>query len=177
MEEVVANPKCVEKIREPLDIHVRCSSEPENPFREKVGLLCVHGRIRTKCGKNEGGNAGSADLLMVFEGIGRVIRGADSGHMEFFQDSVHRQVFLPKPAIRAIPDTCRGLFAEQIVDTKITLQLEMSPMVERIAKRMGNSARPSTEFFKGSAISGAEFFRYTVSTHGPRLVVVTVQPN
>jgi hypothetical protein len=177
VKEVVTNPKCVQKVGESRDLYVRGGTELFHPFRKYSRFLCAHGRIGAKCGKGKCRNAGSVDLLVVFKGIGRVVGGADSGYMEFLEYSVHCHFIFLKSAVGAIPHACRSVFAEQIIDPEVTQQLEMSPVIERIAKRVWDRARPGKEFFKRSSIAGAEFLRHTVRSHGPPLVMIAVQAN
>ena len=78
--------------------------------------------------------------------------------------------------VAAVPDFVCGIGAEEGVDSEATAKLEVGPIVERIAERVGNSFGPGVEFFPWGSIAGDVFFRDALSTHGPPFVVVMTEP-
>ena len=67
---------------------------------------------------------------------------------------------------------------QQFVDAEVALQLEMSPVVKRIAQRVREPSRPRPRNFSyGSRVAGAKTFRDAVGAHGPPLVVIAFQPD
>jgi len=76
-----------------------------------------------------------------------------------------------------IPNLHGSVFAEELVDAKVTLQLKMCPVVERIAKGLGDGASPCEVFIIGICIAGAEVFGKTGCAHGPPFVMIALKPD
>src|SRR5262245_58791231 len=53
----------------------------------------------------------------------------------------------------------------------------MGPVIERIAQRVGDGARPRQELLVGVGVSGAKALFDAVGAHGPPFIVVARQPN
>jgi hypothetical protein len=112
--------------------------------------------------------------LVVFQRVGRVVGGADEGHIEPLQDRGH--VHLGDLPIGLVPDLLRGVFIERLVDVEVPLQLQRRPVVERIAQGVRDRPRPGHELVIRLGIAGAELLVHPVGAHGPPLVVVACQP-
>lgn len=114
---------------------------------------------------------------MSLQVVGRIIGGAKRLHAKFFQDSVRAEVIGGQKLIGALPNCGRGFFIEQLIDSEIADQLEMGPMVERIAQSAGHGRCPGQEFFIGRGIARAVAFGNSVGTHRAPFVVIALEPN
>ena len=92
-------------------------------------------------------DAGLSDAFMGFERVSRVVGRADDRDLVGRKDVVdaHRREF----RIRLLPDFLRGRGIDDGLDPKVALQLEMRPMVERIAQRVRHGRTPRRMFFPG----------------------------
>ena len=84
---------------------------------------------------------------------------------------------LGQQLVGALPDGGRTLFIEQFFDVEIALQLQVRPVIERIAQRRGYGLGPGLELVKRSCIPGALAFVDIVGSHGAPLVMVAFQPD
>src|SRR5215470_2383009 len=75
-----------------------------------------------------------------------------------------------------MPDLSGCGLIEQVVDSKVANQFEVSPVVERIPQSPRNGSRPRNELFIGFRVAAAVFLGDSVGTHCPPLVVVAVEP-
>src|SRR5450631_4165440 len=87
------------------------------------------------------------------------------------------QLLAHQLAIRFFPDFGGGSFVEQFIDTEKTLQLEMSPLIQRIAQRVRNGSCPSQELLVRICTAGAVMLGSSIGSHGPPLVMVSFQPD
>ena len=88
-----------------------------------------------------------------------------------------RRSSLPQLRVRLLPNAFAARFVQQLVDSEIALQLQVRPMVERIAQRVGHGARPRQKFLLGRPGSGAVLFADPIGPHGAPFVVVALQPD
>ena len=114
---------------------------------------------------------------VMFEVVHRIIRGADDLDLHFFQDALGRERGRGEFFIRLLPDFFRRGFAEQVGDAEITLQLQVRPMIQGIAQRVGNGLGPGDELVMRRGAAGAEFFRHAVAAHRAPFVVIAFQPD
>ena len=63
------------------------------------------------------------------------------------------------------------------MDAEVALQLQVRPLIKRVAQRVGNSSRPGQEFLVRRGISGDVLLRDAVRPHGAPFVVVTLKPD
>ena len=76
-----------------------------------------------------------------------------------------------------LPDGRCGGFVQQFIDTEVALQLEVGPVVERIAQGVGDRAREGEKFFVGLGVAGDQALVGTVGAHRPPFVVISLQPD
>jgi hypothetical protein len=109
------------------------------------------------------------------ERVGRIVGGADDGDLGHGQEIVHAQ--LAQLGVGFFPDLGRALAIEQDVDAEIALQLQVGPVIQRIAQRVGHGFRPGLEFLHGLRVAGAKALGHAVRPHRAPLVVVAAQPD
>ena len=115
------------------------------------------------------------DLRVVGERIGRVVGRADDGDLVGREDVVHPHA--GQLGIGLLPDGVRRLRADDLVDAEVALQLEVRPVVERVAEGVGHGGAPGVELLARRGIPGADALRHAVGAHGAPLVVVSTQPD
>ena len=109
--------------------------------------------------------------------VARIIRSADSTHFEFAKNALRRQVTRRLQLfVRAIPNARRRALIEQLLDAEVPLQLQVRPVIQRIAQCERNRARPRQKFI--ARIGGASHLRlgHTIGPHRAPLIVVAFKP-
>ena len=118
------------------------------------------------------------DPLMVLERIDRVVGGADRLDVHLGHDPPRRALRCGEHRVAVVPDgISRGGREESVVDPERAVQLEVGPVVERIAERIGDGFRPFVVLLPVGRVSGAEPFGHAVAAHGAPFVVVAVKPD
>ena len=114
---------------------------------------------------------------MVLQRIGGVVGSANGPYVELFQDSVGGTVFLEQPPIGFLPGLLGGRLVEQRIDSEVSFELKMSPVIQRIAQGEGNGPRPGHELFVRRGAAGAKALGHAVRPHGAPFVVIPFQPD
>ena len=155
---LVALAERVEKIGEARNFGVRAGAELAGPLVEGGGFLRAQRAVGTKRGEHARGQAGGSGFVVVFEGVGGIVRGAHGADAKFFQDSVGRELAGRELRVGLLPYFRGGGLVEQTVHAEIAQEFEMRPVVERIAQRVRDGPRPGQEFVVGLGVAGAIFF-------------------
>ena len=113
---------------------------------------------------------------MMLKIIGGIVGGAHNFHVKLLQNCVRGQL-LRKQSIGALPDSGGRGFIQKIRNAEISLQLEMGPMIERVAQRVGNGSCPSQKFFIGRSVPGDVVLRDAIGPQGAPFVMVSLQPD
>ena len=113
---------------------------------------------------------------MVAQVVGGVIGGANDLHVKLAKNAVGGQI-VGKSRIRALPDGRSRFLLQHFADYDIAMELEMRPVINRIAQRVRDGARPCQELFVRRRISGDVSFGYAVGAHGAPLVVIAFEPD
>jgi hypothetical protein len=80
------------------------------------------------------------------------------------------RIFLSKPCVG-------GGLVQEFRDTEVAREFEMCPVVERIAERVRDGARPCDEFVVRRGAAGAVFFIHAVAAHRAPFVMVAFEPD
>src|SRR5436190_8330440 len=123
------------------------------------------------------GATGLRDRKVISQIIGRVIRCADCLNAEALKDAPNAKVIRGELRIAVIPYPRGMRFVEQHIHAEVSLQLKVSPVIERIAQRVRHSARVSQEFFIRCGIARAEGFAYSIRPHCTPFVVIAFEPD
>src|SRR6202140_529890 len=113
---------------------------------------------------------------MMPEVIGRIVGGAYNVDTKFLKNGVPGQT-AGQCSIRPLPDCRSGLLIEQFRNAEVALQLQVRPVIERIAQRVGHGSRPGQKFLVGRGAPSDVLFRNPIGPHGPPFVVVSLQPD
>ena len=115
---------------------------------------------------------------MVFQGVGRVVGGADDGDAVGGEDAVGGQGWGGEARVGFRPDARRVGLVDQQVDAEVTAQLQVRPVVERIADQRGDGAREGEELVVvAGGVAGDEVLRHARGAQGAPLVVVAAEPD
>ena len=66
--------------------------------------------------------------------------------MELRQDAVGAQIAGGEPGVGPLPDSRRAALVEQLVEAEVTLQLQVRPVVERVAQGVRHGAAQAWNF-------------------------------
>src|SRR5262245_26260568 len=113
----------------------------------------------------------------MLERVSGIVSRTEARDVEPAQDAVCAERRIGQARDRALPDRRRRLLVQQIVDAEVANELEMRPVIERIAQRRRYGARPGDEFLVRARIAGAVAFGYAVGAHRAPLVVVAFEPD
>ena len=75
------------------------------------------------------------------------------------------------------PDPIGVLAVEQLADAEVALQLEMGPVIQRVAQRLRHRRRPGAELVQRPRVAGAVAFVDAVGAHRPPLVMIALEPD
>ena len=145
----------------------------------ELRLLDVHSLVGTPGGQHDGIVLSLAlgILDVVVQVVNGVVGGADALHIVMLHQATGRKLRLLQLLIALVENLAGGLWREQFLDAKGSLQFQMGPMVERVAQGVGNGLCPLLELLPvGSVLAGAVALVDAVGTHGTPLIVVTAKP-
>ena len=112
---------------------------------------------------------------MPLQRINGIVGGADQGNVGSFDQAAYRPLVL-QLLVAQIPYLLCGISAQMAGVAKVSLQLQMAPVVQRIADKLFQGLSPFLEFLAVSSISGDIFFIDTIGTHLTPFVVISAQP-
>ena len=113
---------------------------------------------------------------MVPKIIDGIVGGADDLNAKLLQDALRRQL-TGQCSIRCFPNRRSRSLVQQLRNSEVALQLEMRPVVQRIAQRVRNGSRPGQKLLVGRSVPGNVFFRHAVRAHRPPFIVVSLKPD
>ena len=116
------------------------------------------------------------EQLMILEAVRRIVRGAEADYVRAFDKLARGESARRYFRVRAVPDVLRRLFAQRLIYVKISLKLKVSPMIERIAEKIGHYLRPRHKFFVRGRVARDVLFRDAAGAHGAPLVVIARKP-
>ena len=166
-----------QKIRKARDINITRTGETRDPRLEHFRRIDRQRFVRAKRGQHPRRQSRGGNGLVRLQVVRRAVRGAKRIDVEFFQDALRGQFRRGELFVGALPDARRAGFIQQFIDAEITLQLQMSPVIKRIAQRVRHRRGPGAEFFKWHGLAGAEALAHPVGPHGPPFVMVAFEPD
>ena len=140
----------------------------------KAGLVdvdCLIGAEGRSHGELDGGVF--LDLLVPVQIIDGVIGGADEGHVGLLDQAADGQLGIVLQLVVAqVPDFLSGIAVQHALVAKEHMQLEVGPVVHRVADGHGQSLCKLLEALAVGLITGDVLLGHTVGTHHAPLVVV-----
>ena len=169
--------QCFLQIRKRSNLHFGSFTQ-RCQIIEIFRLFQIHCLVRTPCRQNLYIKAViCCDDLVPLEIICRIIRRTNQRNAGLTNQIAHTHFRLLQLLIAQIPSFFCRICAEHTVIAKVTLQLQMTPMEQRVADCLVQSFCPFLELFSVRSAAGDVVFVYAVGTHLTPLVVVTTQPN
>src|SRR5690606_15611755 len=115
---------------------------------------------------------------VVLQGIHGVVGGADHADVPLLHDAAGAEARTGELLLGLLPDALGGAAVEEAVaDPEGALELQVGPVVERVAQALGDGLGPGLELLALAGIAGAEALGHTVAAHGAPLVVVALEPD
>ena len=177
VEEIVPAGERIHEIVEARDGRAAYARELLDPGIEQLGQMDVERLIGAKGGEHLGGETGSGQRLVAGQVVGGIVGGAEGGDVELAEDALGAQFVGGQQFVGAVPDALRARFVEQFVDAEVALQLQVRPVIQRVAQGIGHGAGPGQELLVGVHRPGAKPLVHAVGAHGAPLVMVALQPD
>ena len=144
-----------------------------------VRLFQVHGLVGPPGGQN-GGVEGIVlgQLLMPFQGVDGIVRGADDLHIAHGDQAAHAVTGALQLLVAQVPYLVGGAGAQGALIAEEAAQLQMAPVVQRVADALADDLGPFDELFVVAGfLAGDVLFRHAGTAHQTPLVVVAAQPH
>ena len=149
--------------------------KPGHVFR-KAGAVHVHGLVGAEGGQHPGLEGSiRRDFVVPFQGIHRVVGGADELHVEFFNESPGPEFILRQQGVALFPDFGSGLFGKGRIDAEDPLELQMGPVVQGIAHHIGHGFGIGHELLFVAALAADELIVNAEGGHGAPLIMIAPQ--
>ena len=113
---------------------------------------------------------------MVFERIYGIIGGAHRLYIIFAHQAAGGEFRTGEHLVASVIDFVRSGGVEHLVNAEGCLELQMSPMIERIAKSVGESLGPLHEFLARVGISGDIALVNSVGSQRAPFIMITAEP-
>jgi len=179
VEEVVAATEGGQEVLEGVDRQVGSALEALHPRAERGRVLDRHGLVGAP-GRQDVGFAPGVlgDSLVGVQAIGGVVGGAHEDDVPLFHYASAGELGLGESRVALFPDAPGGLGVQETVgDAEGLAQLEVGPVVERVADDPGDGLGPLEELLPVGCLAGDVAFGHAGRPHEPPLVVVAGQPD
>ena len=144
------------------------------------GGFDVHRSVGTPC-RNHAGLAAlvCGYYVVILQRIDGVVRGADDLHVVVLHQAARRELrVVLNQLVAGVVDLAGGLRIQTFGDAESRLQLQVRPVVERVAESIGNGLGPFLELLPvGGVIARAIYFGNAVAAHCTPFVMVAHQPD
>ena len=141
-----------------------------------IGLLDPQSSVGPEAGQHLHAEAlVPGDLFVPLEGIRRVVGGAEGFHVR-----VHDQLPGGKRfqlLVAELPDLLCRIAVERAFIAETALQLQVAPVVKRVADGKAERLRPLLEFLAVGGFAGDETLVHARPAHEPPLVVIAAEPD
>lgn len=113
------------------------------------------------------------------EVIDRIVGGAYRFYMIFIEQSPRcERRIVGEFVVALVKDLACCLRVEALVDAESRFQLQMRPVVERVAERVGHRLCPLLKLLPVAGVfTGAVFLGYAVAAHCAPLIVIAAEPH
>ena len=177
MERVVPLAQRIEQILKLRDVDVRRLTQPVDPWIEDVRLVRIHQPVGAERRIDLRRQARQRDRFVIGQRVRGIVGRADSLDAERAKDSLRAQLRRFERLVRAVPHAVRALLIQQLVDAEVALQLEMRPVIERIAQRLRHRLRPREKLVSRRRVARAECLGHTARPHRAPLVMIPFEPD
>ena len=149
MEEIMTTLKSIREIREAADINVCCSPQPFHVCLEGYGIFNSHRLVRAP-GRQHFCRFTVRLFCCIGTMMAKIINGIIGSAYGFYMIVAHESTgresgIILQTVVASIINFASSLRVQQLVDAKGRLQFQMSPMIEGVAKCVGNCRGPRLE--------------------------------
>ncbi len=178
VEEGMAIAQRAEEILPSADGDTGGAGQPVDPRVERGGVLHGHRCIRTERGQDpDGERAVCPQRRVVLQRVHRIVGGADDLHVHPGDQGAYTVVVLREECRAGVVDLRRGGGGQELSrDPEVALQLQVRPVIQRVADGGRGNSSPRDELVLVRGIPGNEVLRETARSHRPPLVVVPAEP-
>ena len=144
-------------------------------IRAELGLLDGDGLVRAERGQHlDVHGAVVRDDLVPVQIVARIVGGAHRLDVEAAHQAARGGV--PQHLAAPVVDLVGIVRSERLMDAEHALELEVAPVVQRVADQTRQDGGERAEFLTRVGISGDELLRDAVPAHLAPLVVVAAEP-
>ena len=142
----------------------------------EVRLVRAHGLVRAERRQHRRRRGRvRGQQLVGLQIVRRVVGGADQLHVGPPDDLPHRQLL---ELLIALLVNLHGVVPVQgLGDAEVPLELQVRPVIQRIADQVGHGLRPLLELLRRRRVPRDILLRHPAGAHGTPLVVVSSQPH
>jgi hypothetical protein len=177
MEEIVALAQRVAEFGQRGNMRIGDLRQAVHPRIENVGRVNINRLVGAESREDLGRQRGGGDGLVPGEIVGGVVRGAHRLHLKLAQDPVRAQFGRGQPRVGLLPHTWSALGVQQLIDAEVALQLQMRPVIQRIAQGRRHRTGPRLEFLDRRSAAGAVAFGHSIGPHRAPFIVIAFQPD
>ena len=158
-----------------VNLHVGGLSEALQIVPEEFRTLDGHGTVRTPGRDNLHAEGMLGNHLVITKVVGGVVGGAHHLHVEPLDERLSAELRRSQLGVALLEDfTGRG-GRQELVYAEHAAQLQVRPVVERVAHGVRNSLGPLLKGLPGRVLAAGEvILAHAVGTHGTPLIVVSV---
>ena len=143
----------------------------------EIWLLDVHSLVRTPSRNHLDFETALTCLLVVTQVIDWVVCCTNALYIIMTHQATSAELRQLQLLVTLIVDFTGCLRAELLIDTESSLELQVSPVIERVTESIRHCFSPLLELLPVASISTcAEALIYTIGTHSTPLVVVAAEP-
>ncbi len=157
-----------------LDFHAGCSGQLRDIFGVS-GSLDIDGLVRTEGRADlEAEVLYLRELLVPLKRIDRIIGRADESDIGLSDDAADRQIGIMLQHVGClVPDLLRVVHGQGLIDAEILLQLQIAPVVHRVADGHFERLCQLCELDKRICAAGYLVFARAVGTHQSPFVMIS----
>ena len=144
--------------------------------RRESGIRDIQRLLRSECGEDLCRKSFLCKQAVILQIVRRIICRAECAHIALCDQRTCSAFGTLKLPVGTFPDAVCSLRTEQIVDSEKSLQLQMRPVVDRIADEARHDRCKPVEFLMVVRIACDILLRNGVGTHDTPFVVVSCQP-
>ena len=155
------------------------AARPRRPVQslKAAGSLTSRRAVGAECRVDAGLERRRPQLCVPLEIVDRIVGGAERPHLEAREDALRVQPFRGQLLVGRRPDPIGVPAVEQLADAEVALELEMGPVIQRVAQRLRHRRRPGAELVQRPRVAGAVAFVDAVGAHRPPLVMIALEPD
>ena len=158
-----------------VDLHAGRLAQPLQ-VGGKLRLLQVHRLIGPEGGQHAGLQGGIGSHFGVpLQAVRRVVGGTQQRHVGLLQNIPDGDPIADDLAA-VVPDLFGVGAGQMAVIMEVAAQLQVAPVIKRVARGPLQSVGPGLELLKGIGVAGHQTFLRPVGPHQPPFVVVPLQP-